>query len=115
MSFTTAPFSLQAARLCVMVGLILAMVTVQSTAEAVHAFDHETAVAESDIRSTPEGQEHEDRDPETNLPYLFAVFIITWAVFFGYVFVMSGRQREMRREIEELRKAMAEREESRPE
>lgn len=46
---------------------------------------------------------------EAELPWLFAVYIITWAAFFGYVFVMSRRQREMRAEIEALKRALAER------
>ena len=55
-------------------------------------------------------EEHGD-DPESNLPFLFAVFFITWAAFFAYVFVMSRRQREMRREIEVLKRVLAEKEE----
>ena len=47
---------------------------------------------------------------ESELPWLFAVYIITWAAFFGYTFVMSQRQREMRREIDILRRVIAERE-----
>lgn len=50
----------------------------------------------------------EDGDPEANLPYLFAVFIITWAAFFGYVFVMSRRQNELRHEIDALKQRLAE-------
>lgn len=53
-------------------------------------------------------QEH--RDPEANLPYLYAVFSITWAAFFLYLFFISRRQREMRQEIEELKKALKEEE-----
>ncbi len=49
-------------------------------------------------------------DPEANLPFLFAVFIITWAAFFVYVFYMSRRQREMQREIDALKRALRERE-----
>ena len=48
-------------------------------------------------------------DPEANLPYLFAVFILTWLAFFGYVFFMSRRQREMQREIDDLKRALDER------
>ena len=54
-------------------------------------------------------QENGDSDPEANLPALFAVYIITWAGFFGFVFVMSRRQREMRREIDALKTALEER------
>ena len=53
--------------------------------------------------------EGDDKDPEANLPFLFAVFFTTWAVFFAYVFLMSRRQREMRQEIEALRRSLAER------
>ena len=52
----------------------------------------------------PQQQHEQGRDPEANLSYLFAVFFITWAVFFGYVFFISRRQIEMKREIEELKK-----------
>ncbi len=54
---------------------------------------------------TPQVQDTDG--PDANLPYLFAVFIITWAAFFGYVFYMSRRQREMQREIEALERALA--------
>lgn len=54
------------------------------------------------------GQQAEEggSDPEANLPFLFAVYLITWAGFFGYTFVMSRRQREMRRELDALRSAI---------
>ncbi len=51
-------------------------------------------------------QAQEGRGPEANLPYLYAVYSITWAAFFGYLFLVSRRQRELRREIEALRKAL---------
>jgi CcmD family protein len=47
---------------------------------------------------------------ESELPWLFAVYIITWAAFFGYIFMLSRRQREMRREIDALKRASADRE-----
>ena len=50
------------------------------------------------------------RAPEANLPFLFAVYIITWAAFFGYAFYVSRRQREMRGEIEALKRALQDRE-----
>lgn len=40
---------------------------------------------------------------ETNLPFLFAVYIITWAGFFAYLFFISRRQRELRNELESLK------------
>ena len=51
--------------------------------------------------------------PETAtdpLVYLFAAFIVVWAAFFAYVLVLAERQRRLRKEIEALRKALAERE-----
>ncbi len=56
--------------------------------------------------AAPTVQESTQADP--NLGYLFAVFAVTWSAFFGYVFYMSRRQREMRREIEALKMALAE-------
>ena len=53
----------------------------------------------------------ESSGPEANLPFLFAVYIITWAAFFGYVFYVSRRQRELQNEIRDLRRALEEREE----
>ena len=44
--------------------------------------------------------------PSENLPYLFAVYSITWVLFFAYVFYVSRRQRELEREIRDLRAAM---------
>ena len=52
----------------------------------------------------------EGSGPEANLPFLFAVYIITWAAFFAYVFYVSRRQRELRNEIEVLKRALEERE-----
>ena len=42
---------------------------------------------------------------DAELPWLFAVYTITWAAFFAYVFIMSRRQREMQREIDALKRA----------
>lgn len=46
---------------------------------------------------------------ESNLPFLYAVYTVTWATFFAYVFYVSRRQQELRRQIEELRTALEER------
>ena len=59
-------------------------------------------------------QEGNELEGDSELPWLFAVFIVTWAAFFGYTFIMSRRQREMRREIETLRLALLEREREEP-
>ena len=45
--------------------------------------------------------------PSDNLPYLFTAFGLAWVVFFAYVFFVSRQQREMEREIEELKQALA--------
>ena len=33
--------------------------------------------------------QEQNSDPEANLPFLFAVYIITWGGFFAYAFAMS--------------------------
>lgn len=38
-----------------------------------------------------------------NMTYVFAAFAIVWAVVFGYVFSLSQRQRQLRREIDALK------------
>ncbi len=52
-------------------------------------------------------QEGASDGPEANLSYLFAAFAIIWALFFAYLFVISRRERELRREVEELRRELA--------
>ena len=56
----------------------------------------------------------QERGPEANLPYLFAVFFVTWAGFFAYVFYSSRRQRQMEREIETLKSALGDRGQTAP-
>ncbi len=46
---------------------------------------------------------------ESNLGFLFAAFAVVWIVFFAYVFYMGQRQRELRRQIDELRQQAADR------
>ncbi len=41
--------------------------------------------------------------PANNIPYLFAAYAITWAIFFGYVFFASRRQHELEQEVRLLR------------
>ena len=43
--------------------------------------------------------ERESGKLETNLGYLFAVFAVTWAAFFAYIFWISRKQRELQREL----------------
>ena len=44
--------------------------------------------------------------PSSNLPYLFAAFAVSWAVFFLYAFFVTRRQQEMQSEIRELRRVL---------
>ncbi len=46
---------------------------------------------------------------ESTLPFLYVVYTVTWATFFAYAFYVSRRQRELRRQIEELRRVLEER------
>ncbi|MFW6195423.1 MAG: CcmD family protein [Chloroflexota bacterium] len=47
--------------------------------------------------------DREQSSLEQNLWFLFAIYIVTWAGFFAYVFIMSRRQRDLSREIESLK------------
>ena len=58
------------------------------------------------------GPAQDDFDRDGNLPFLFAVYTVTWAAFFAYAFYMSRRQRELRREIDEIKRALEEKETS---
>ena len=46
---------------------------------------------------------------ESNLGYLLAGTLLTWAGFFAYAVYIGRKNRELRREVEELRAAIAER------
>ncbi len=50
----------------------------------------------------------ENTNPNTNLGYLFAVYIITWAGFFAYIFIVSRRQRVLERQIDDLKELLGE-------
>ncbi len=47
--------------------------------------------------------EREEGKLETSLGYLFAVFALTWALFFAYVLYMGRKQRVLQHEIARLR------------
>ena len=66
---------------------------------------------EGPIQAAAEGAApaQEGSGPEANLPFLFAVYIVTWAAFFAYVFYVSRRQRELQNEIRDLKRALEER------
>lgn len=44
--------------------------------------------------------------PERALPFVFAVFAVTWAAFFGYALFMARRQRDLQREVQALRQML---------
>ena len=85
---------------------IVVLVAHSGPAEAAERVPTETGAHSA----LPPPQADGDLEGESELPWLFAVFFITWAAFFGYVFVMSRRQREMRREVDALRRVLAQRE-----
>ena len=62
---------------------------------------------------TEQQQKANELEGESELPWLFAVFAITWAAFFAYVFLISRRQREMQNDIQALRTMLADREQHR--
>ncbi len=47
-------------------------------------------------------------DGDTNLGFLVAGTALAWVGFIGYAFYLGRRNRDMRREIEELRKTLEE-------
>ncbi len=51
-------------------------------------------------------------DTPQNLPYLFAIYAVTWLAFFVYAFVVSRRQRELEREVRNLRQLLQEKDKS---
>ena len=109
MNYTQALFSSSGLRGVVVVALAAMGLAVPSWNATASASDEGSGSAlGTDV--TPPLEEHEALDGESELPWLFAVFFITWAAFFGYVYLLSRRQREMRREIEALRRALADQE-----
>ena len=46
---------------------------------------------------------------ESNLGFLLAGTALAWAGFFAYAFYIGQKNRELRRDIEELRQALADR------
>ena len=89
--------------------LVAAALLVALLASGAPALASETEALQAPAAPTAQ-ESGQNVEPEANLPYLFAVYIITWLVFFGYVLFMSRRQREMQREIDELKRAISERE-----
>ena len=53
-------------------------------------------------------QQSEQLKGDSELPWLFAVFFISWASFFAYVLMISKRQKELRKEIKDLQVILGE-------
>ncbi len=60
--------------------------------------------SDAGVADIPVSQETNSADAESNLPFLFAAFVIVWGLFFGYLLIMLRRGRDLRRDVEELRR-----------
>lgn len=47
--------------------------------------------------------DREQGDLEQNLGFLFAIYLVTWAGFFFYIFIVSRRQNDLARDIRALK------------
>ena len=52
----------------------------------------------------------DDAPGESNLGYLLAGTLLTWAGFFAYAIYLARKNRDLRREVEDLRRTLGERE-----
>ena len=111
MNCTALSCSMLCLRLAVPVLLMAAVVALAQVPSVVRAFDAGDAGQVYEALTLPGENDQAESKGDSELPWLFAVFIITWAAFFAYIFVMSRRQRELRHEIDALKNALAEREE----
>ena len=101
MSFTRPRLSVASAALAIAaLALAAAALAAPPAALAVYDTGPEAAAA------AQVGGQAADDGPEANLPYLFAVFIITWRLFFAFAAYVSLPRRAMEREIEALRASM---------
>ena len=91
-----------------LIAIVIALAAATPFAGA-HAQTSYSGAGESAPAPQPQAQE---RESDSELPWLFAVFFVTWATFFAYVFIMSRRQREMQRELDVLKRALADREDA---
>ena len=88
-----------------MLALLLAVFLFQVVSVYASAVEDDTVSVDNGVGA----QGGENMDPETNLPYLFAVFAVTWAVLFAYVLMMSQKYRRLRAEVKALKASMEER------
>ena len=68
-----------------------------------------TKVSESSGRITGIATSVVDREQgklETNLAYIFAVFAITWIIFFAYIFYMDRKQKVLQYEITRIKASL---------
>ena len=54
----------------------------------------------------------QDAPGESNLGYLLAGTLLTWAGFFAYAFYIGRKNRDLRNELEELRRTIAQRDDA---
>ena len=47
--------------------------------------------------------DREQGDLERNLGFLFAIYLVTWAGFFAYIFIVSRKQNDLSREMNALK------------
>ena len=93
--------------------ILLSLAAGLKPVDTAYSADREASDEQFQTLREPASQETEgESDPEAKLPYLFAVYTIIWAGFFGYVFYMSRRQRETRRELDVLRRTLIDREQT---
>jgi len=90
--------------------MAIALLALSLWVDKVYAADKTRGAVTVQSYGSPQQEEHENADPEANLPYLFAAYTVVWAGFFAFVFITSRRQKAMRRDIEALRMTLAERE-----
>ena len=110
MSFSTMRSSVTPFRSLAAAAIVFGLLALPLWADNVYAADRTREAMTVQSFDSPQQGENENADPESNLPYLFAAFTVVWAGFFTFVFITSRRQRGMRRDIETLRMALAERE-----
>ena len=104
MSFTRDLYNLARTRVATLGVAIVMAVLALSAIGVAGAYEGPFQAAAQGAAPAQEGG-----GPEANLPFLFAVYIITWAAFFAYVFYVSRRQRELQNEIRDLKRALEER------
>ena len=104
MSFTRELHSYTRPRLTALGAIIFMGIIALSAVGIAGAYEGPLQAATQGAAPAQEGE-----GPEANLPFLFAVYIITWAAFFAYIFYMSRRQRELQNEIRDLKRVLDER------